>query len=131
MKWSTILPATLAASVATVDAFSLQVPFFAPSSKNGDLKSSPLKNPPSVGSTYSKWLFPQGQLSDFLVQSSSSSASNAKIISPKKDWDHVVSSQELDNFQLRVNKIKEPAKLGVDSVQQYTGYLDVKDERKH
>lgn len=130
MKWSTILPATLMTSVATVEALSLQVPFFAPSYKNGDLKSSPRKKSPSSESISSKWLFPQGQLSDFLVESYSSSA-DKKIISPKKDWDHVVSSQELDNFQLRVNKIKEPAKLGVDSVQQYTGYLDVKDEGKH
>lgn len=139
MKWSTILPATLVTALTTANAISLQIPFFASSSNNKDFKTtSSLK--PSIHSSHScstsKWLFPQGQIGDFMAQSfvsssTSSSDSNGKIISPKKDWDHIVSSQELSNFQLRVNRIKDPSKLGIDTVQQYTGYLDVKDEGKH
>ena len=139
MKWLTILPATLVTALTTANAISLQIPFFASSSNNKDFKTTgSLK--PSIHSSHScstsKWLFPQGQIGDFMAQSfvsssASSSDSNGKIISPKKDWDHIVSSQELSNFQLRVNRIKDPSKLGIDTVQQYTGYLDVKDEGKH
>ncbi|KAL6946796.1 carboxypeptidase C [Hanseniaspora vineae] len=37
-----------------------------------------------------------------------------------------------DNYQLRVNSIKNPEKLGVETnADQYSGYLDVEDEDKH
>jgi cathepsin A (carboxypeptidase C) len=36
----------------------------------------------------------------------------------------------LENFNLRTKKV-DPAKLGVDSVKQYTGYLDDEEKDKH
>lgn len=50
-------------------------------------------------------------------------------VKPRHDWDFYVKNTDLaPNHQLRV---KEPFKLGVDTVQQYSGYLDVEDEDKH
>lgn len=54
-------------------------------------------------------------------------------VKPVKKWDFVV-KEEIDNsnYQLRVNKIKDPKILGVDpDVTQMSGYLDVEDEDKH
>ncbi|KAG5419542.1 CPYA [Candida metapsilosis] len=50
-----------------------------------------------------------------------------KII--KQQFDFHVKDQELPNHQLRVKST--PEDLGVDSVKQYSGYLDVDDEDKH
>ncbi|PNY28049.1 Carboxypeptidase, partial [Tolypocladium capitatum] len=69
---------------------------------------------------------------------------------PDKKWDHVVHGADvqalwvegedgerrrkvggkLDNFSLRAKKV-DPAKLGVDKVKQYSGYLDDNDNDKH
>lgn len=53
----------------------------------------------------------------------------------KKDasaWDFVVQSQDVESYQLRVNKIKDPKKLGIDpDVKQFSGYLDVEEDDKH
>lgn len=50
----------------------------------------------------------------------------------KKNWDFTVQSEDVENYQLRVNKVKDPKILGIDPhVKQYTGYLDVEDEDKH
>ncbi|AQZ13501.1 PRC1 (YMR297W) [Zygosaccharomyces parabailii] len=50
----------------------------------------------------------------------------------KEDWDFRVQSDDVKNYQLRVNKIKDPKILGIDpDVKQYTGYLDVEEEDKH
>lgn len=50
----------------------------------------------------------------------------------RKQWDATVESEDLENYQLRVNKIKDPKILGIDpDVKQYSGYLDVHDEDKH
>lgn len=55
-----------------------------------------------------------------------------EAIKTKKDWDFVVKNDAIENYQLRVNKIKDPKILGIDpNVTQYTGYLDVEDEDKH
>lgn len=69
---------------------------------------------------------------------------------PDSKWDHVVHGADvqslwvegadgqrrrkvggkLDNFSLRAKKV-DPAKLGVDKVKQYSGYLDDNDKDKH
>ncbi|CAI4050432.1 hypothetical protein SUVZ_13G4280 [Saccharomyces uvarum] len=55
-----------------------------------------------------------------------------EAIKTKTDWDFVVKNDAIENYQLRVNKIKDPKILGIDpDVTQYTGYLDVEDEDKH
>lgn len=46
-----------------------------------------------------------------------------------KKFEHTVSSKKVPNHKLRVKSI--PESLGVDSVKQYSGYLDVEDEDKH
>ncbi|CCF60031.1 hypothetical protein KAFR_0I02520 [Kazachstania africana CBS 2517] len=57
---------------------------------------------------------------------------NKKPVTKKHDWDFVVNNVELENYQLRVNKINDPKILGIDpNVTQYTGYLDVEDDSKH
>ncbi|KAK9318025.1 Alpha/Beta hydrolase protein [Lipomyces starkeyi] len=47
---------------------------------------------------------------------------------PATEFDFHVSAKELPGHALRV---KKPADLGVDTVKQYSGYLDVEDEDKH
>lgn len=69
---------------------------------------------------------------------------------PDSKWDHVVHGADvqniwvknekgeshrkvggkLDNFSLRAKKV-DPAKLGVDKVKQYSGYLDDNEQDKH
>ncbi|QLL30233.1 hypothetical protein HG536_0A00500 [Torulaspora globosa] len=50
----------------------------------------------------------------------------------RKNWDITVQSEDVQNYQLRINKLKDPQVLGIDpDVKQYTGYLDVEDEDKH
>ncbi|KAH7267208.1 Alpha/Beta hydrolase protein [Fusarium redolens] len=68
---------------------------------------------------------------------------------PDAHWDHIVKGADvqslwvekngekhrevggkLDNFNLRAKKV-DPAKLGVDKVKQYSGYLDNEEEDKH
>lgn len=68
---------------------------------------------------------------------------------PDSKWDHVVKGADvqalwaekdgeshrqiggkLDNYNLRTKKV-DPAKLGVDKVKQYSGYLDDEEEDKH
>lgn len=48
----------------------------------------------------------------------------------KSDWDFRVQNENLPNFTLRVKK-NDPSVLGIDTVKQYSGYLDVTDEDKH
>ncbi|CCH60484.1 hypothetical protein TBLA_0C06920 [Henningerozyma blattae CBS 6284] len=65
----------------------------------------------------------------------------SELINQDFKWDNVVTldetsvaAQNIDsaNYQLRVNKINDPSKLGIDpGVNQYSGYLDIKDEDKH
>ncbi|CAN6650659.1 vacuolar serine-type carboxypeptidase Atg42p [Trichomonascus vanleenenianus] len=43
-------------------------------------------------------------------------------------WSHVVTKRELPNHVL---KVTDPGSLGVDTVQQYSGYLDVEDGKNH
>ncbi|KAK9466699.1 Alpha/Beta hydrolase protein [Lipomyces arxii] len=45
-----------------------------------------------------------------------------------KEWDFHVKAEDLPGHALRV---KSPIDLGVDTVKQYSGYLDVKEEDKH
>ncbi|KAH3899407.1 probable Carboxypeptidase Y [Saccharomycodes ludwigii] len=53
-------------------------------------------------------------------------------LNKKKTADVVVTNEKLSNYQLRVNSIRNPSKLGIDpGVKQYTGYLDIEDEDKH
>lgn len=69
---------------------------------------------------------------------------------PDSTWDHVVKGADvqalwvkgedgeshrqvggkLENFNLRAKKV-DPAKLGVDTVKQYSGYLDDEEQDKH
>jgi cathepsin A (carboxypeptidase C) len=69
---------------------------------------------------------------------------------PDSHWDHVVKGADvqniqvqgadgtsrpkfgghLENFNLRTKKV-DPSKLGVDTVTQYSGYLDDEDQDKH
>lgn len=68
---------------------------------------------------------------------------------PDSHWDHIVKGEDvqamtikvdgedvraidghLEDYQLRAKKV-DPAKLGVDTVKQYSGYLDDKAEDKH
>lgn len=55
----------------------------------------------------------------------------AKTVTPKSSdmFDFHVEDVKLPNHKLRVKNT--PKDLGIDDVQQYTGYLDVKDEDKH
>ena len=53
---------------------------------------------------------------------------------PQRQSDFTVKNVEKlgDNYQLRVNSIKNPEKLGIETAaDQYSGYLDVEDEDKH
>lgn len=84
--------------------------------------------PSSLKNTWSEMplLFPK-EVSDLQFVSKPSSH-----VTKKKDWDFIVRKADIDNCQLRVNKIKDPRILGIDSnVVQYSGYLDVEDEDKH
>ncbi|KAH3678533.1 hypothetical protein WICMUC_001550 [Wickerhamomyces mucosus] len=58
--------------------------------------------------------------------------SKSKPFTSKKSgsWDFHVNSDALPNYQLRVKK-NDPRALGIDTVKQYSGYLDVEDEDKH
>lgn len=47
----------------------------------------------------------------------------------KQPFDFYVKDQTLPNHQLRIKST--PENLGLDTVQQYTGYLDIEDEEKH
>ncbi|POR34320.1 Carboxypeptidase [Tolypocladium paradoxum] len=57
---------------------------------------------------------------------------------PDDQWDHVVKgadvqaqrSYELANYNLRANSV-DPSGLGVDTVKQYSGYLDITESDKH
>lgn len=68
---------------------------------------------------------------------------------PDSHWDHIVKGADvqsvwvekngephrevggkLDNYNLRAKKV-DPSKLGVDTVKQYSGYLDDEEEDKH
>lgn len=69
---------------------------------------------------------------------------------PDSHWDHIIRGAEvqdlwvqdetgqshrkvggrLENFDVRVKKV-DPSKLGIDSVKQYTGYLDDNEQDKH
>lgn len=49
-------------------------------------------------------------------------------LTPTQEWLYVVENEKLPQYSLRV---KAPEKLGIDTVKQYSGYLDVKDEDKH
>lgn len=51
-----------------------------------------------------------------------------KKVIPRHDWDFHTKSDKFTNYGLR---IKQPYDLGIDSVKQYTGYLDVEEEDKH
>lgn len=48
---------------------------------------------------------------------------------PDHEWDHVVKSTEFPNHALRLKS--SPGSLGLDSVKQLSGYLDIEDETKH
>ena len=66
---------------------------------------------------------------------------------PDSEWDHIVKGEEvhdiwaadeskgnLDNFVKSYNlraKTVDPSKLGVDTVKQFSGYLDNEEEDKH
>ncbi|KJZ80255.1 Carboxypeptidase Y-like A [Hirsutella minnesotensis 3608] len=77
------------------------------------------------------------------------SGPNPKVIRPRPDdfWDHIVDGSkvqqlrkrdvssnkfenELAHYNLRA-KAADPASLGVDTVKQYSGYLDDKEQDKH
>ena len=74
-------------------------------------------------------LFPQ-QFSDLQLVSKPKHRVKAKH--ERKTPDFVALSDDLENYQLRINRIRNPEKLGVDpGVKQYTGYLDVEDQDKH
>lgn len=49
---------------------------------------------------------------------------------PDSYWDFHVENANFQDYQLRVKK-SDPESLGVDSVKQYSGYLDIKSEDKH
>lgn len=67
----------------------------------------------------------------FITKPKFSTKKNEPKFNARK-WDYVTKDSELSNYQLRVNKIKDTKKLGVDpDVKQFTGYLDVEDEDKH
>ncbi|ANB15612.1 carboxypeptidase C PRC1 [Sugiyamaella lignohabitans] len=48
--------------------------------------------------------------------------------SPQSNWLYQVTNDQIPNRKLR---IKTPGELGIDSVKQYSGYLDIEDDDKH
>jgi cathepsin A (carboxypeptidase C) len=56
--------------------------------------------------------------------------SHPKKFTKKAKWDFRVQNEALPNHTLRVKK-NDPKVLGIDTVKQYSGYLDVTDEDKH
>lgn len=56
-------------------------------------------------------------------------ASKPKKFAQKQTFDFHVADNDLPNYKLRVKAT--PKSLGVDSVKQYSGYIDVEDEDKH
>lgn len=53
-----------------------------------------------------------------------------KLISKARNFDFHVTDKKVPNHKLRVKK-HDPSVLGIDTVKQYSGYLDVEDEDKH
>lgn len=49
---------------------------------------------------------------------------------PDSYWDSHVENAKFEDYKLRVKK-SDPASLGIDSVKQYSGYLDISSEDKH
>lgn len=47
---------------------------------------------------------------------------------PDSEWAHVLKSDDFPNHALR---LKSPEGLEIDTVKQYSGYLDIEDETKH
>lgn len=69
------------------------------------------------------------QVFSFLDPTSSQSSSSRPVKVSKKEGFTVHSHPSFPNYELRV---KDPGpELGLDPVQQYTGYIDVLDEDKH
>lgn len=48
---------------------------------------------------------------------------------PDSTWDYLIKNEE--NFPNHALRLKSPDSLGLDTVKQFTGYLDIEDESKH
>ncbi|KAG5419035.1 CPYA [Candida metapsilosis] len=129
MKFSTIT--TLALSVSSVYALVIQSPINGQQPLNWDKDSSSnldnsllaIFNEPLESLTHETKKVWSDKLSK---QFSELRFGEGKII--KQHFDFHVKDQKVPNHQLRV---KTPKDLGLDTVSQYSGYLDVEDEDKH
>lgn len=92
------------------------------------VKASKYLNAPLSGLTEEiRELWKQFVYHTDIVDGLKSSGGFSKIT--KQPFDFYVKDQTLPNYQLRIKST--PENLGLDTVQQYTGYLDIEDEEKH
>lgn len=131
----------LGLAVGAVNGFSFQQPFAFEESSNPSLLDKAIESLGFEGSHIKESLSSElKKIWEEIPLRFPSRISNLEFVSqprpgslqPKTDWDFTVRSEDVQNYQLRLNKIADPKLLGIDpDVKQYSGYLDVEEEDKH
>lgn len=127
MKFSSLAILALASSI---DAFSIQQTLFGENllEKASEVLGVSIETIPNDV----KKLWGEMQLSFPNAASNLEFLSKSKphTAKPASEFDFHVQTDSLPNYALRVKK-NGPESLGIDTVKQYSGYLDVEDEDKH
>lgn len=130
--FATAAAASLVA-IGAIDALAIQEPLELPNLVEQDkqnelfIKASKYFNEPlNTLTDETKQLWSKFVFNTDAFKSLRKTGGNKKIV--KQKFDIHVKDENLPNHGLR---IKDPSILGLDSVKQYTGYLDVEDEDKH
>lgn len=95
-------------------------------SQAAEFFNEPLRNIPSE--VISAWNSVGAENSEKLKQSLQLSSPVKATHRADDTWKHIVTKEEYPNHKLRV---KQPYELEIDSVKQYSGYLDLDAEDKH
>lgn len=126
MKFSSAAIAAIAAATQA-DAFSIQQNLF---SENLLLKATQALNTPLDSlSSEIKGLWNEMSLRYPTLMESFQFTSEPKPHTQHNKWDFYASNADLPNYTLRGKST--PESLGLDTVKQYSGYLDIADEDKH
>ncbi len=72
----------------------------------------------------------EGYLSSLQPQADLQNQTTTKSEIDLGEWDDLITSDQFPNYQLRV-KENNPEILGIDTVKQYTGYIDIAEGDKH